>query len=178
MSNFYVHIIESPSPANLIDGISEGRLISEALRLAKIPCLYNLTVNKEMFLESINNRIGDATVEYQKTPFLHISAHGDKYGLELTDGSRINWNELKEIIKFLNIGLQSQFVICLSTCQGFSGCQMAMHVDKDIAFGAIVGPLGNIPWDESAIAFPSAAIEILFLPVALSLQNLDSEAFF
>lgn len=153
MSNFYVHIIESPAPADLQEGRREGTLISEGLRLIGIfSCCY-LAVNKNEFMNSLYTPMADATTKYQKYPILHISAHGDDKGIELTDRSRINWNELKEIIKPINMLLQGQFVICLSSCRGFTGCKMAMEMERDVPFGAIVGPLIDIPWDESAIAF-------------------------
>lgn len=35
-------------------------------------------------------------------PFLHISAHGNENGIQLTDGTFIKWGELKNILTPIN----------------------------------------------------------------------------
>ena len=115
--------------------------------------MYNLAVNNDIFMESIYNRMADATTKYQKYPILHISAHGNENGLVLTDGTPINWSTLKSVLLPINRLLRGQFVISLSSCRGFSACKMAMGINGEIPFGAIIGPLYDIPWEESAIAF-------------------------
>lgn len=89
MSNFYIHIIESPNPADLQTGRREGTLITEALRLVGILSCYYLAVNKTEFMNSLYNPMAAATKKYQKYPILHISAHGSDKGLELTDQTPI-----------------------------------------------------------------------------------------
>ena len=160
MSNFYVHIIESPSSDDLLVDRAEGKLILEALRLINIPSFYHPVKNKKEFIESVHNKMADETVKFQKYPILHISAHGDKEGIYLTDKTQLLWSELKDMFWPINLLMKGQFVLCFSSCQGFSGYKMAIGADK-IPFGAIVGPHIDIPWDESAIAFAVFYLRLL-----------------
>lgn len=154
MNNFYVHIIESPRPAELQAGKKEGELISKYLHLAEIGNYHCEVKNQTEYNNALSYaKIYEQITTRNKYPILHISAHGDENGFELTDGTPINWNELKTSVVRINKLMRGCFAICLSCCHGFKGCKMAMEVGGDIPFGALVGPLDDIPWDESAIGF-------------------------
>jgi hypothetical protein len=61
----FVHIVESPSPADLLDSRTEGKVLSEALDLAGIKRFYNLATNEEMFKKAIWDRLIEC---WQKVP--------------------------------------------------------------------------------------------------------------
>lgn len=152
MAFFFVHMIESPSPDDLLKSQWEGTLLREALRIAGISQYYNLAVNKETFLEAIRERLSDAIKNYG-FPVLHISAHGDIDGLALTNGTFIKWKEMRELLIPLNKAMKGKLLICISSCEGFAGCRMAMEIDGERPFYALCGPTGKPTWAESAIAF-------------------------
>lgn len=150
---FYVHIVESPSPDDMLDGRNEGRLISEAFRIARIPSSYSLAVAKNKFVEALTPGILKGVDFFKLYPILHISAHGNKNGILLTDGTFLQWEELREILKPINTFLNNGLTICLSTCSGFSGYKMAKISEENMPFYGIVGPLQQLTWEDSAIAF-------------------------
>ena len=87
-------------------------------------------------------------------PLLHISAQGDSHGIQLSDGYVMAWYELREHLRPINHALGGSLVVCMSSCEGYSGVQMAMHPeDPELPFYAIVGS-GNRPtWAETAVGY-------------------------
>lgn len=152
MRKFFVHIIESPSAKDLLNSQLEGRLLIEGLRSAGIASYYNLAVNKTTFMESIGRRFSAAIKEFG-IPFLHISAHGNKNGIELTDETFFNWSVLKNILLPINRILNGNLFLNISSCSGFFGCKMAMGLDKEMPFFGLVGPTGEIDYADITIAF-------------------------
>jgi hypothetical protein len=150
----FVHIVESPSPRDLLDGQTEGRQLWETMNLQKIRCSYSLAVNQEMFLQSLNERLRRAQQMFEVAPILHLSMHGNKNGIELTDGEFIDWDGLRALIKPICEAWQHGLLICMSTCQGIYARAIAMYEeDKTPAFWAIVGSPESVSWSDSALAF-------------------------
>lgn len=152
MRKFFVHIIESPSSNDLLNNIIEGHLLIEGLRIANIMSTYNLAVDKSSFMEAIGERFHDAIKNYG-VPFLHLSAHGNKNGLELTDKTFIKWTELKNILLPISNALRGNLFLNISSCSGFSACSMAMNFKKEIPFYGLVGPTGELPLADITIGF-------------------------
>lgn len=88
----FVYMVESPAPGDLFDGRTEGRMLSEAPRLADIRTEYRLATNLKMFDIAIIGQFLQMARESKERalPMLHISAHGNTEGLALTDGC--SWN--------------------------------------------------------------------------------------
>jgi len=149
----FVYIVESPSAADLLNGVSEGHLIKESLKLAGINAVYSLAVDYSSFLKAIYSRLHEVMVELNSIPILHLSAHGDESGIELTDKRFINWNELRSLLIPLNKILQGALILCMSSCSGFQGLKMAMSEGKEDPFMAIVGNAGTPKWSDTAVAF-------------------------
>ena len=82
--NGFVHIIKSPSSIDLLDGRTEGRVLSEALHLTEIPHWYSLAADRTMLLEALGPRLAAAWHQWRRFPILHLSMHGDAQGIALT----------------------------------------------------------------------------------------------
>lgn len=154
MRNFHVYIIESPRADDLYHGRFEGESIQKSLKLAGVSSTLRLTVNKEAFTASFSVGL----VEYFKScdepplPIIHISAHGNKDGIELTDKTFINWDYLKNLLIPVNKVLNGGLLISLSACSGSSGCIMSMKPGV-FPFHSVVGNTESPTWAETNIAY-------------------------
>ncbi|MBD2361224.1 hypothetical protein H6G36_08535 [Anabaena minutissima FACHB-250] len=154
--DFFVHIIESPSDYDLLNGITLGRSLSEAFNIADIPYIYNLASNKEMFIEALHQRLVIALKDqnFNKKYFvLHLSMHGNKDGVELTNKYFLKWDELYELILPLKIYMNGNLIICMSSCEGFYGALMDMNLDGEQPLGALVGNTHKVYYHDAAIAY-------------------------
>jgi hypothetical protein len=154
---FFVYILESPSAVDLYHGRSEADMLRQAVNLNRIPCVSRIVVNSDAFRAALTLGLPEAMeANPQRTPVIHISAHGFDEGIELTNGDRLLWDELGELLRPVNKALSGSLFICMSTCKGFSGQRMAMVTDDgDHPFLAIVGNGEEPTWPETAIAFAS-----------------------
>lgn len=149
----FVYIVESPSADDLLNARTEGRLLTEALRLAGVLSFYHTAVNYSSFLAALGARLWDAVALARGLPILHISAHGTQHGLGLTDGRFLEWRQLRDLLLPINSALNGGLVVCISSCSGFSGCRMAMSEEDRLPFFGLVGHTGVPRWSDAAVAF-------------------------
>lgn len=150
----FVYIIESPSDSDLLEGRTEGRVLSEALRLAGICHKYNLATTKNTFSTALYEGLLEACNQYpSRFPILHLSMHGDNDGVSLTDGTNLSWETLRCYLTPLTNAGEGHLLICMSSCFGASGCRMAMHEGTDQPFWALVGNAGSASWEDAAVAY-------------------------
>jgi hypothetical protein len=157
-TSFFVHIVESPSPSDLLDGFTEGRMLCSFLELAQIPCIYNLAVDRTQFNESLSTRMDHGIERFQMEPILHLSMHGNHDGIQLTHqrvaGELITWKELADAIKPVNHSVGGGLGICMSSCGGWHGRQMAQVFQaEDVPMGWIVGSSSTVNLCDVALAF-------------------------
>jgi len=152
-SKYFVHIIESPSANDLLNGHTEGRVLKEVLSLSNIISFYNLTVDYSSFLEALGPRLCQAMQENAGVPILHFSSHGNEEGIELTNSKFLKWHKLRELLLPINKAFNGGLIICMSSCSGFSGCKMAMSSDTGLPFYGLIGPNSDATWSETAVAF-------------------------
>lgn len=152
---FFVYIIESPSPVDLYHRRGEGVMLRQAINLNQIACTLRLAVNLEAFTAAIRIGLPEAMEAFPKmVPILHISAHGFSDGIQLSSGENILWYQLRELLLPVNQALSGGLIVCMSTCEGFSGSRMAMVPEsKDHPFWAIIGNCAKPTWPETAVAF-------------------------
>ena len=154
MEKGFVYVIESPSAVDLLDGITEGRSLCEALRLSGIDHWYSLATNRETFSQSLHDRLGEALKRFpQKYPLLHLSMHGNDSGVSLTNNEFLSWKELRDVLKPLTKIMDSSSIICLSYCFGLHGATMAMNEENDPTFWALISSSSSISWAEAAVAY-------------------------
>ena len=156
-NNFYIHIVESPSPDELLDGITEGRVLCEFLDIAEIPYSYNLALDWDQFEIAMTDRVEKAIYTFDKIPILHLSTHGSEQGIQLTDQSRTNdlipWPELAEYLLDIHEYIGG-LGVCMSCCGGAHGIQMAEVIEKeDIPYQWIAGSFSDIDLRDAALAY-------------------------
>ena len=87
-------------------------------------------------------------------PMLHISAHGHQDGIQLSSGEVIVWAQLRGLLHPLNTALNNGLLVCLSSCEGYSGTRMAMFPqDEGYPFYAIVANSSKPSWSDTAVAY-------------------------
>ncbi|MBG1271293.1 hypothetical protein [Nostoc sp. WHI] len=153
----FVYIIESPSNQDIIRNINEGESLTSALKLARIEYHYNLVQTKKEFFDSIYE-LNKLLRQNHKTPILHLSMHGNKDEIGLTDQSRIKWDELCNLIKSIQDYLSCfscDLLICSSSCYGIFVGQMAKIQKGIIPFKFLVGSEREVDWSDAAVAYTS-----------------------
>src|ERR1700681_2231859 len=149
----FVHIIESPSPEDLLAGRTEGAALSESLKLAGIKQCYNLATNEETFLKALGLRLGQAVKNLRAFPVVHFSMHGSENGLGLTDGQLIEWDQLATYFRSISEALKWELIVSISSCFSARGIRMAMSERADSPFHNLVGHPGSPSWEDAAVAF-------------------------
>ena len=161
-ADFYVHIVESPSPADLHNGITEGRALCSMLDIAKIPYSYSLVVDLDQFKIAMTERIYKAIRRYDldKYPILHLSTHGNEKGIQLTNQHEtrniLPWSKLAEYIRPVHDILKDMdgLGVCMSCCGGAHGTEMAQVIHaENIPYSWIVGSFANIKYSDAALAY-------------------------
>jgi len=149
-----VYIVESPSPQDVYDGVSEGSLLSGAASLERIPSVVRTVTNLDKLHRALTLDLAQAVQHYSRKPILHISAHGATTGIQLTDGGHVSWEQLAEWLRVINKAMNGYLLLCLSACHGFSACTVALQGDEDDApYFAIVSNRGTPTWSETAVGY-------------------------
>jgi len=154
-TKFFVFVIESPSAVDLYHRRSEGDIVRQAVELNGIACVVKTAISLQAFDACLKIGLSEAMNRLPGyVPLLHISAHGDANGIQLSDTYVMAWPELREHLRPINQALGGSLVVCMSSCEGYSGVRMAMHPeDPDLPFLALVGT-GNKPtWAETAVGY-------------------------
>ena len=149
----FVYIIESPSANDILEERTEGKALSEFLRLAQIPYHYNLVTNQETFYISLGKRLVNIWQHFNIPPILHFSMHGSNEGVVLTDDTSISWVNLWTLLEPLNKLMEGGLLICMSSCFGSFGYQMAISENQEMPFWALVGNNYSVSWSDAAVAY-------------------------
>lgn len=153
---FFVYVVESPSAPDLYHDRTEADFIRKAVLLNGIPCIRRTVINGEAFGASLAIGLREEMEKLpNRIPILHVSAHGSKAGIQLSSGEILTWEALRQHLVPINQALKGTLLVCMSTCEGYSGTQMAMdeNPDAEHPYIAIVGN-GEAPtWPETAVGF-------------------------
>lgn len=125
------------------------------MELNGIDCVVKTAISLQAFDACLKIGLSEAMNRLPGyVPLLHISAHGNTDGIQLSDTYVMGWHELREHLRPINQALGGSLVVCMSSCEGYSGVRMAMHPeDPDLPFLALVGT-GNKPtWGETAVGY-------------------------
>jgi hypothetical protein len=152
---FFVFVIESPSAVDLYHRRSEGEIVRQAVELNGIMCVVKTAISQPAFMACLKIGLSEAMGNMSGfIPLLHISAHGDAHGIQLSDGYVMPWAELKDHLRPINEALGGSLVVCMSSCEGYQGIRMAMHLDEDdLPYFALVGCGSQPTWGETAVAY-------------------------
>ena len=155
---FYVHIVESPSPDELLNGITEGKALCSFLDIAEIPYSYSLVVDLDHFKKAMIDRVYESIEKFQRVPILHISTHGGQEGIYLTNqydsGNYLSWSNLAAYLLPIHEDLDNKLGVCMSCCGGAHGIQMAEVIrSNSIPFRWIIGTSTEIEVPDAALAY-------------------------
>jgi len=154
---FFVYVVESPSAPDIYHGRSEGALVARAIDLDEIPSATRTVINREALTAALNIGLPEVMKQFpDRFPILHLSAHGSREGIQLSNGEVLTWRELRELITPINLNLGGYLLLCMSACKGYSACQMAMqNDDSPHPYFAMVGNFGTPTWADTAVAYSS-----------------------
>lgn len=152
---FFVFVIESPSAPDLYHRRSEGDIVRQAVELNGIKCVVKTAISATAFDACLKIGLAEAMASMPGyVPLLHVSAHGDVNGIQLSDGYVMPWTELKDHLRPVNTALGGSLVVCMSSCEGYAGIKMAMHLEEsDLPYFALIGCGAQPTWGETAVAY-------------------------
>lgn len=153
---FFVYIVESPSAPDLYHGRSEGALVANALGLDHIPCVTRTAINPEAFVAALRIGLPEAMKQFPgRYPILHVSAHGAAQGIQLSSGDFVTWADLRQMLVPINESLGGALLLCMSACEGYSACQMAMQPQESVThpYFAMVASYGQPTWSDTAVSY-------------------------
>lgn len=152
---FFVYIVESPSAPDIYHGRSEGALVARAVDLDGIPSVTRTVINSIAFAAALRIGLPDVMKQFpDRLPILHLSAHGAKHGIQLSNGDELRWSDLRQLLTPINESLGSFLILCMSACDGYSACQMARQEgNQPHPYFAMVGNFGKPTWADTAVAY-------------------------
>lgn len=157
MRKFHVYIVESPKPNDLYFNNFEGESISKALYLSGIDSSHRIATD----LKTFKRAFFDGLLKYLNfgkdgsilPPIIHISAHGNEDGIELTSGEVVDWDTLKLLVTPINKAVGG-LLLCVSACKGLAAIKMSMTTAVgDQPFGWIIASSDSPEWSETNIAY-------------------------
>lgn len=154
-SYFFVYIVESPSAVDIYHGRGERGMLEHAVSLNRIQSMSRVVISEEALRAALSIGLAEAMEKHQNLlPLLHISAHGDSEGIELSNGDQVPWYELRDMLKPANAALGGKLLVCMSCCQGYAGIRMAMYPNEtELPYLALVGNAQSPTWADTAVAY-------------------------
>lgn len=154
---FFVYIVESPSAPDIYHGRSEGALVAKAVELDGIPSVTRTVINPVAFDAALRIGLPEVMKAYpDRLPILHLSAHGATHGIQLSSGDVLSWPDLRPMLTPINESLGGYPLLCMSACEGYSACQVAMQEGNGAhPYFSMVGNFGRPTWSDTAVAYSS-----------------------
>ena len=163
----YVYIIESPAACDFMNGVSEGKVLEEALDLIRVRHVYRVAVNRACFEQAISDDLEACLRRSEINPIVHVSAHGIQDedspgagknwfscpGFALTDGGAVDWADLRRYLADINRFTGGNLIVCMSSCYGFGGTLMGFTRSRRLPYFALIGNEAKYSWSESGIGF-------------------------
>ena len=130
-------------------------MLQHSLQLNQIVCVSKVVISRLAFSAAIKIGLPEAMKQHPDfVPIIHISAHGDGDGLQMSNGEKLDWEELKALLRPVNEALKNTLFVCMSACQGYSGIKMAMSFeDEAYPYFALIGCAASPTWAETSIGF-------------------------
>lgn len=159
----FVYVVESPSAPDIYHQRSECDLLRRAVTLNQMPCVARCAISKVAFSAALTVGLKEEMDRFPGyLPIVHISAHGNSDGLQLSTEEVLTWSELGDMLTPINKALKNVLVVAMSCCEGYSGIRMAMRPDgSDLPFFALVGSPEKPTWSETAVGFATFYHQLL-----------------
>jgi hypothetical protein len=151
--SFFVIIVESPSAQDFFVDRAEGRLIQAGLQLAGIPCMLRTVIDTACMSKALTQGILEVCEKNHGLPVVHISAHGNRDGIELTNGCFMPWQELIDGLSLMNQHLRGELLVCMSSCEGYSCALDALKGATSRPWKTLVGNKQTPTWPETVVGF-------------------------
>jgi hypothetical protein len=151
---YSVHVIESPSAADLLDQRQEREALRRALRSSGVGIEDYLAVNRATLASALVRAVRTPGVPKARFMIIHLSTHGSPHGIELTSGEEVGWAELGEAFRCINEAVEGRLLLCLSACHGLRALKM-VKLGHSLPFGLLVGPTSEVYWTDAMVAFLS-----------------------
>lgn len=149
----YVHVVESPSSAQLFEGPTAGRRLTEALRVVGIRSWHRVVSDLDSLDLSLGQDLIRAIRHHDALPMLHLSVQVSRNGIQLTDGTFLPLDELTRRLTPLNRALDDGLLVCMPDCSGTAAARMATVDDELIPYHAIVGSHDEVAPSDAALGF-------------------------
>ncbi|WP_392477001.1 hypothetical protein [Nostoc sp. C110] len=159
----FVYIIESLRPEDIRNrnNLALGQVLSQSLNFLDINYEYISVNSKSEFIKAITLNLYETILNKEAFPILHFSMHGNEHCIQFSNEEFITWAELREKLFVLIKTMQSDLIICMCSCYGFSGCQMAMHLHEGENFGILIGNDNELGFNEGLIAYQTFYYHLL-----------------
>jgi hypothetical protein len=128
-----------------------GRALRDDLEIIALPHGNNLQIHYKTAhdadeLEFLLRELNAYVSLSGRAPCLHIECHGDKDGLELSDGSRMPWSRLKPLLVEINRTSRMNLFLVLACCDGAYFLPECRY-HETVPFAWMFGPTGEIGAD-------------------------------
>jgi len=146
----------------------------KSLEIEGLHSEFKRILNRNDFFEQIKHLKKEVQDE-DILPILHLEFHGDqeKKGLTLVNGELINWTELVNTFREINILSKNNFVVSLASCYGFY-MNSAVKLKEKAPFWGFIGATKEISSGDIEISFESFFKTLLStLDFNLSVKNLN-----
>lgn len=146
-SVYPIYIIESFSLIDIIRGYDEGEFLEELLRRLQLPFKREKPGDLKSFENVINGSFRKFYRKNGRKVVLHISMHGNRNGIVLSNKSIVSWEHLS---KLLNNICQGNLVLYLSACISIFAKDMVFRSSSP--FDYLICNHGKVKNDEAIIA--------------------------
>ncbi|MEX1039319.1 MAG: hypothetical protein WDZ51_01730 [Pirellulaceae bacterium] len=154
-NNIHVLIIDSPSPEESAIGLNEGSTLVAHLENAGIEHVYCQAKNREEFRNAVAHRKFQQQHGFQVTQILHLSCHGNRDGISLSEGSFLTWEQLASELRPLHEVCPNGLGVCLTSCFGAYGIKMAEVLSPiQVPFTWLIGTRRPLRVLDVCVAFP------------------------
>ena len=140
MPSYYVLIIDSLRPQDVVDNHNIATGLEAAIDSMNIPRGYFRATSKELFhsvlIQAYTDVIDNAAETKNKViPILHFCMHGNESGIALSNNQFITWAELQTMLEpFYNITGEAP-ILCFSTCKGMQSVRELAALSYQFVIG-------------------------------------------
>ena len=139
-----IWIAESLGQGDLKTGkrLYEDCLLPAAATNDKLHVFYDFITSADGLQEWLEKVAQEVSVR-GRGPILHIEAHGDSYGLQLQDGSTIEWRALKKHLQVINRLMRFNLLVVMAACSGAHLARIVLPTEPSPVWG-LVGPVTKV----------------------------------
>lgn len=145
MPGLRVFIAESLRPLDFYKGRLDGKAARDVLKIEHGQVEYRITFDLKRLRLAVREaaNLGCFNV-------FHLSCHGDEAGIELTDGSSIDWLTLAQILK--DFAAPERILVMSSCCGGNIELTKAL-MKEGARFGWVFGAIDSVGFTDSCLAW-------------------------